>query len=210
MVGPTLSPAAGGRGGPRQPRTSGLWKPAAAAGEQLAPGREGLPRGEQGWGSWQWGARPQPLCWGRRVGAGAGLDWDRLDDRGPFVWGFMACEAALPVQQEAPIGTRLARGAQGWGQEEGEGGTSTASRHSSTVPGFLAAPWPPHTPQAAPALCRPAMVPTSWHHPWVEDAAGAGHALGSRWQVLLRGRPMARTCPAAWLWWEHVPQAHLA
>lgn len=86
MVGPTLSPTARGRGGPQQPCTSGLWKPAAAAREQLAPDREGLP-----WGSRQWGARPQPLCWGRRAGAGAGPDWDRLGDRGPFVWGFMVC-----------------------------------------------------------------------------------------------------------------------
>lgn len=106
----------------RQPLAAGSPKAAAAAGEQLAP-VPGL-QGERGRG-------PPQLPEGESgAGTGAGPDWDRLGDRGPFVWGFMACEAALPARQEAPIGTRLARGAQGRGQEEGEGGASNASAPS--------------------------------------------------------------------------------
>lgn len=41
--GPHGQPRGQRAGGRRQPSTSGLWKTAAAAGEQLAPGREGLP-----------------------------------------------------------------------------------------------------------------------------------------------------------------------
>lgn len=192
-------------GGGRRPwrlRTSGLWKPAGAAGEKLAPGREGPPGGERGWGSRQQGARPQPLCWGGRAGAGAGPDWDRLGDRGPFVWGFMACEAALPARQEAPIGTRLARGAQGRGQEEREGGSSTASHRLRHRFGFPGCPTAPHrAPQAAwpcavPAAVPPALAPSPGWRMLLGPATSSRPRSSTRHlRVPQRGRPARRFAP---------------
>lgn len=147
--------------------SSGLWKPAAAAAEQLAPGREGPPGGA-GPGV------PAVGNQGGRAGVGACPDWDRLGYRGAFVWGFMACEAALPARQEAPIGTRLARGAQGRGQEEGEGGDSTALLQLQHHCRLMAAPGP-LKPHARPCDML-AVLSQGWHHLWMEDAAGSGHA----------------------------------
>lgn len=197
VAGPTLSPTARA-GRPLQPRSSGLWKPAAAASEQLAPGREGPPGGA-GPGV------PAVGNQGRRAGVGAGPDWDRLGYRGPFVWGFMACEAALPARQEAPIGTRLARGAPGRGQEEGEGGDSTALLWLQHHCGLMAVPQPPQTPR--PALCHPGcsvagLAPSldggcCWVWPCPRVPAATPNTSISQGEDTQRDI----SHPAAWLWW---------
>lgn len=180
MAGPTPSPT--GRGGRpwahlaygkqlRQPQSS--WHRAG----------KGRP-GERGRGSRRWGTE-------RGSGVGAGPDWDRLRYRGAFVWGFMACEAVLPARQEAPIGTRLARGAQGRGQEEGEGGDSTALLRLQHHFGLMAAPGP-LKPHARPCVIL-AVLTRGWHQPWMENAAGSGHALRALQQHLTPPCPRART-----------------
>lgn len=139
---------------------------------------------------------------------GACPDWDRLGYRGAFVWGFMACEAALPAWQEAPIGTRLARGAQGRGQEEGEGGDSTALLRLQHRFGLMAAPGP-FKPHAQPCVIL-AVVSLAWHHPWMGrccwiwpcpqvPAAAPSTSMSQgedSWCDISH--------PAAWLWWEHM------
>lgn len=136
---------------------------------------------------------------------GASPDWDGLGDRGPFVWGFMACEAALPPRQETPIGTRLARGAQGRGQEEGEEA--------------LPPPWPAPTLQAAqpphgpithcslPSLAAmsPGLAPSlggvcclSWPCPCV-PAIVPSTFMSHSWDAQCN-----ISCLGAWPWWEHM------
>uniref|UniRef100_A0A8D2PXL2 E1 ubiquitin-activating enzyme n=1 Tax=Zosterops lateralis melanops TaxID=1220523 RepID=A0A8D2PXL2_ZOSLA len=136
---------------------------------------------------------PAPTYWVRSSSLGKCRcpDWDRLRYRGAFVWGFMACEAVLPARQEAPIGTRLARGAQGRGQEEGEGGDSTALLRLQHHFGLMAAPGP-LKPHARPCVILP-VVTRGWHQPWMENAAGSGHALRALQQHPTPPCPRART-----------------
>uniref|UniRef100_A0A8C3VDA2 E1 ubiquitin-activating enzyme n=1 Tax=Catharus ustulatus TaxID=91951 RepID=A0A8C3VDA2_CATUS len=117
----------------------------------------------------------------------------------------LACLEIYKLVWGSPIGTRLARGAPGRGQEEGEGGDSTALLWLQHHFGLMAAPQPRQTP--GPALCHPGCsVPglasslnggCCWVLPCPQVPAATPNTSMSQGE----DTQCDISHPAAWLWW---------